>query len=274
LSRVFTVLLLPANEGAGQGVVVAHEAGVLDTVQQHVGHAQHVRQGLLLHRAQGALHQGLVLRLFHIAFAHVAHGAGQETAGATGRVEQGVAGARVDAVDHERGDRAGRVVFARVAGRLQIVEDLLVDVAEVLAIGQVVEIDLVDAVDDLAHQLAGFHVVVGVLEHVMDDAAAVAGMAAERQHLQRREEVVVDERDQGLAGDAFRIGRPGAPLQAWRDGGDVFSIEELKLLILVVDDLQEEHPAQLADALGVAVDAAVLAHDVLDRFDEGADGHG
>ena len=39
-------------------------------------------------------------------------------------------------------------------------------------------------------------------------------------------------------------------------------------------DHEEEHPAQLTDALGVAVDAGVLAHDVLDGFDEGADGHG
>ena len=86
-------------------------------------------------------------------------------------------GLRVDAVDHERGDGARRVVFARVAGALQVVEDLLVDVAEVLALGQVVEVDLVDLVDDLPHQLAGLHVVVGVLEHVADDAAAVARLA-------------------------------------------------------------------------------------------------
>ena len=83
---------------------------------------------------------------------------------------------RVDAIDHEGGDGARRVVFAGIAGRLQVVEDLLVDVAEVLALGQIVEIDLVDLVDHLPHQLAGFHVVVGVLEHVAHDAAAVAGL--------------------------------------------------------------------------------------------------
>jgi hypothetical protein len=37
----------------------------------------------------------------------------------------------------------------------------------------------------------------------------------------------------------------------------------------LVEDLEEEHPAELADALGVAVDAGVLAHDVLDGLDEG-----
>ena len=35
----------------------------------------------------------------------------------------------------------GRVVLARVAGALEVVQDLLVDVAEVLALGQVVEVD-------------------------------------------------------------------------------------------------------------------------------------
>jgi hypothetical protein len=109
-----------------------------------------------------------------VALAHVADGAGQEAAGAAGGVEEGLAGPRVDHLDHEGGDGAGGVVFARVAGGLQVVEDLLVDVAEVLALGQVVEVDAVDLVDHLPHQLAGFHVVVGVLEHIADDAGARA----------------------------------------------------------------------------------------------------
>ena len=45
-------------------------------------------------------------------------------------------------------------------------------------------------------------------------------------------------------------------------------MREFEFLILIVDDLEEEHPAQLADALGVAIDADILAHDVLDGFDE------
>jgi hypothetical protein len=32
---------------------------------------------------------------------------------------------------------------------------------------------------------------------------------------------------------------------------------------LIVDDLEEEHPAELANALSVAVNAGVLAHNVL-----------
>ena len=57
-------------------------------------------------------------------------------------------------------------------------------------------------------------------------------------------------------------------------GRAVVGVEEFQFLVLVVDDFQEEHPAELADALGVAVDAHVLPHDVLDRFYDVANGHG
>ena len=86
----------------------------------------------------------------------MADGAGEKAAGAAGGIEQDFAGVRVDAVDHEGGDGARRVVLARVAGRLQVVEDLLVDVAEVLALGEIVEVDLVDLVDDLPHSWPDF----------------------------------------------------------------------------------------------------------------------
>jgi hypothetical protein len=104
----------------------------------------------------------------------VADGAGQEAAGAAGRVEERLAGLRVNHLHHEGSHGAGGVVLARIAGRLQVVQDLLVDIAEVLALGQVVEVDAVDLVDHLTHELPGFHVVVGVLEHIADRAGAGA----------------------------------------------------------------------------------------------------
>ena len=62
-------------------------------------------------------------------------------------------------------------------------------------------------------------------------------------------------------------------MQVIRNGRAVAVIEEFEFLVLVVDDLEEEHPAQLADALRVAVDARVLAHDVLNGLDQSVDGH-
>ena len=59
-------------------------------------------------------------------------------------------------------------------------------------------------------------------------------------------------------------------------GGDrrAIAVPELfEFLVLIVDDLKEEHPAQLTYALGVAIDAHILAHDVLNGFHESADGH-
>jgi hypothetical protein len=62
-------------------------------------------------------------------------------------------------------------------------------------------------------------------------------------------------------------------LELGRNRRAVIVLHQLQLLILVVDDFQEEHPAQLADALGIAIDAGILAHDVLNGFNDGAYGH-
>jgi hypothetical protein len=194
--------------------------GVLDAVQQHVGDAEHVRKLLLLDGMQRLLHGFARPRALHVALAHVANGAGEEAAGAAGGIEQDFAGMGIDAVHHEGGDGARRVVLARIAGALQVVEDLFVDVAEVLALGQIVEIDLVDLVDDLAHELAGLHVVVGVLEHVATTRRRSPCLPGNGEFLELREELVLMKAEQLVAGDAFGVGRPGAPAEfsEWASG--------------------------------------------------------
>ena len=102
--------------------------------------------------------------------AQVLDGANEETAGAAGRVEQGLAEARIDLIDDELGDRTRGVELARIAGRLEVLEELLVNVAEHVAIIGGVEVDAVDLVDDLPHQRAVLHVVVGILEGHADEA--------------------------------------------------------------------------------------------------------
>ena len=42
---------------------------------------------------------------------------------------------------------------------------------------------------------------------------------------------------------------------------------------MIVVDFQEQHPAKLGDALGVAINADIFTHDVLDGFDGGGEGH-
>lgn len=210
-----------ADVGAGEGVVVADEAGVFDAVEQHIGDAEHVRELLFLDGSQGGLHPLLVGDFFDVAVAHMAEGASEEAAGAAGGVEEQLTGLRIDAVHHEGRDGTGGVVFARVAGALQVVEDLLVDVAKVLPLGQVVEIDLVDLVDDLPHELAGLHVVVGIFKDATNDAAAVAGLTIGWQILERGEQLAVNESEQFFAGQPLGIGGPGPPLELFGNGGTV-----------------------------------------------------
>ena len=77
-----------------------------------------------------------------------------------------------------------------------------------------------------------------------------------------------------VAGDALGVLRPCPPAPARGDGRAVAVFEQLLLLLVVVEDLKEDHPDELADALRVAVDTRVFAHDVLDGLDRGAEGHG
>jgi hypothetical protein len=85
---------------------------------------------------------------------------------------------------------------------------------------------------------------------------------------------VVDEEDEFIAGDALGVGGPVPPLEFFRDDGLVAVADEFEFLVFVVEDLQEEHPAELLQPLGIAGDAAVLPHDVADVFDDGGDvGH-
>ena len=180
--------------GAGQSVVVADVGGRVDAVQDHVGDGQHVRQGLFLDATNGLDQRLFVFLGFDVVRALVVDGAGEKAAGAAGGIEHDFVQLRVDAVDDEPGEGARGVELARVAGALQVAQDLLVDAAEGVAVARVVEVDFADLVDDLAHQRAGLHVVVGVFEHAADDAGALARRAVGDQlFLQRRKELVIDE---------------------------------------------------------------------------------
>ena len=76
-----------------------------------------------------------------------------------------------------------------------------------------------------------------------------------------------------MPGDTFGVGCPATPLKILRDGRGIVVAHQFKLLVLVVDDLEEEHPAKLGNALCVTIDARVLAHDVLNGFYGVTDGH-
>ena len=85
---------------------------------------------------------------------------------------------------------------------------------------------------------------------------------------------MVDEEDQLLAGDAFRVRGPISPLEFLRDDGFVAVADEFEFLVFFVEDFQEEQPAELLQPLGITGDATVLPHDVAYVFYDGRDiGH-
>ena len=53
-----------------------------------------------------------------------------------------------------------------------------------------------------------------------------------------------------------------------QNDGFVFFLADIPVLLLGVIDFQKEHPGNLLDALHIAVDAGVVAHDVPDAFDK------
>jgi hypothetical protein len=108
----------------------------------------------------------------------------------------------------------------------------------------------------------------------MHHAATVAGLGGNLQALQCGEKPVVNEVEQGLPGDALRVRRPVAPLKFLWERRAIIGIGFFQGLILIVDNLEEEQPGELADALRIAIDAHILAHDVLNGFDGCADDHG
>ncbi len=111
----------------------------------------------------------------------------------------------------------GRVVFARVPGALQIFEDLFVQVAEDVAVFHAVEVETFrDLVDDLPQQSPVLHVLVGVFKDVVDDSMSRAGFRG--QAFECREQLVVDEVEQSVAGEAFGVGGPVSPAEFFRDG--------------------------------------------------------
>ena len=113
------------------------------------------------------------------------------------------------------------------------------------ALGQIVEVHAADLIDHLSHQLAGLHVIVGVFKHAAHHASAIGLWAGEWQFLELGKQLGIDKGQERVASDAFGISGPGAPLQVLGYRRAVVVLPHLQLLVLVIDDFQKEHPAQL-----------------------------
>src|SRR5262249_52649067 len=141
-----------------------------------------------------------------------------------------------------------------------------VDIPEMLPLSEIIEIDFPYLVDDLAHRLARFHVIVGVLKNASNNCALFSAQSHDLETFQSWKQVRVDKFKERVTGNPLWIGSPVPPASAFRDRRDVFSVKQLTLLVLVVDDLQKEHPAELRNALSIAIHACILSHEILNSL--------
>ena len=252
---------------------MGNEAGHFDAVQHEVGHAQHVGHLLFLNTEDAFLQRDFIVGVVHL-LAQVLDGAHQKATCAGGRVHQALAQLGVGHVDHKLRHSAGRVELARVSGALQVFEDFFVKVVELVALGLAIEVNRVELVDDLAQQLAAFHVVVGVFKHAAHHIATGVALGVTAQAFEGDKELVVHKVQQRIAGDALGIGGPVAPAHGFGQWAFEVVGGDLHLLFKRIKHFEEQEPGELRDALRVAIHATVLAHDVLDGFDDGGDvGH-
>ncbi len=298
--HMHTVVVGDLAERPGERVAVQDPRGQVDAVQDQVRHAQQVGQAHLLDAVDALVEPGLVLAGADMPGADVLDRRGEEPAGAARRVENPLAEAGVGHLDGEGGHRAGRVVLAGVAGALQVLQELLVDIAEEVAGLEVVDRDhRLGAVQHLAE----LHAVLHVLEVVEEDLAEQrppASQSVERcgrsvghgdpradlDLLERREERAVHELQQVVAGRALGVGGPVPPSQVGvaavraarvpRDideRRDILVFEQFEFLLPLVPHLEEEDPRELADAVHIAPGAGILPHLVLQRLHRGGRGH-
>ena len=251
----------------GEGVAVEDVGGV-DIVEEEIGDAEAVGELLLLDAEDGGADGGLLGG--GLGGGHGLEPTGEEAAGAAGEVGHAFADLGADGTGHEVGDGAGGVELAGGAGGLELAQERFVEVAQEVGLLGVGEVDGgVDLVEDHAQEGAVLHVVVGFLEGLADDGLAARGRGGDGECLERGEEVAVDEVEEGLAGEgALGVGGPVAPTEALRDDGAVALVKELPILLFGIVDFEEEDPGELLDALGVAGDAGILAHDVAEALDE------
>ena len=255
--------------------VAVGDAWVVDVVQEHVGGAEEERQGFFLDAVDGIAVGVAVVGGFDLGVEDF-QGGGEEAAGAAGEIGDGFAELWREHLCHEIGDGARGVELPGVASALQAAQDGLVDFAKGVAVVVFVEVDLVDDVDDLAQENAILHVVVVVFEGGAHDDLVHRSVFVDLDGFEGWEEFVVDEVQKVVAGEGgpvFVVGGPVVPAEFVGDDGTVVVVVEFPGFFLGVVDFEEEDPDHLLDALGVAVDAGVVAHDVLQAFDKICEAH-
>ena len=154
---------------------------------------------------------------------------------------------------------------------MEFFQDAFVDIAESVTLFIIRQIELVYDVDDLTEQNAILHIVVGVGESRLDDGLSYRRRCCHGKGFERREQSVVHEIEKHLSGHCRTgtvVRRPIRPSARVGNDGSVARFVEFPVALLHVVHFEKEHPRNLLDALGIAIDAGVIAHDISDSFDK------
>lgn len=144
--------------------------------------------------------------------------------------------------------------------------------------------DAVDQVHHVAQQIAAFHAVRETLKDGGDDVAAFAPaiVTAQSPQIGKKADAFGSIRALGLfcgqegqqvrAGDTVHLGCPVAPAIRGFDDRAVILAGQFGAFLLdplhVVEELQEHDPGQHRQAIKIAVQPLVLAHDLAGGFDD------
>ena len=149
----------------------------VEAVQQQVHLAEQIRQRLGFAAEQGFLLQDFAVGHGLDLLGQMVERLDQKAARAAGRVEHGLAEARVRDGDHEPHDGARGVKLAGIARRIaHLAQHGFVERAERVQLVAGGEVDAVELVDDIAQQVAADHAVLHALEHGGDDIAPVVAV--------------------------------------------------------------------------------------------------
>ena len=250
----------------------------IQPVEQQVGDAQHIGELLffdaidgipVLFGVGGALH--LLLQLLQPA--------DEKTAGAAGKVGHLLSDLGADHLGHKVRDGPGRVEFTGRTGTLQFFQNGLIDLAEGMTLLIVTKVQVVNHIKDLSQQHAILHVLVGVGKHGLNNGLSngrarvylntfdqdLAVGVLDVLPLQHREQRVVYKFQQlvpshGTAG--LVVMGPVCPAARFRNDRLIIVFVPLPVLFLGVVYFQKQHPGDLFNALGITVDACIIAHNI------------
>ena len=147
----------------------------IEVVEDEVGEAEHVGDGLEFPAGDGFLENGFVVEGVDFVSTDAVYGGTEEATGAGCRIKHFFTEFWRGHLRHELGDGAWCVVFAFVSGVTEFDENGFVNGAEDVAVVRVIEVKAIELIDDLAHLEAGLHVIVRAVEDLADEGGTLLG---------------------------------------------------------------------------------------------------